>query len=174
MARRISILLQLLNCAAFGTFASTTTTSPPSNTTSGSNYLWHHVCVPCSSEPISNKTGLTFVRNESVFSGGCATNIHAGVSKFSESIEISTNAFSVLHLLECITEALATNGTFYCSDPENQTMPCESIHNHTVIAFCHNTTHSVEHPAPLAAIEWAAALYTAITLAGIFTFNYVY
>nr|ALS54329.1 GP4 protein [Free State vervet virus] len=166
------LLLQLHIVAAIATGTSSATTAPPNNTAGGGSHPRHRVCVPCSSAPLHNQTGLSFTRNESVFSGGCATNIHAGESKFSEKIHFSTNAFSVLHLLECVTEALATNGTFFCL-VDNHTEPCGSS-NHSVIAFCHNSTHSVEHPAPLAAIEWAAALYTAITLAGIFTYNYVY
>nr|ALS54245.1 GP4 protein [Free State vervet virus] len=148
-----------------------TTTASPSTTSGNSHNQRHNVCVPCSTKPLYNVSGLSFQRNESVFSGGCATQIHAGTTKFSETARFSTDAFSVLHLLECITEALATNGTFFCSD-HNQVVACNHT-NHTVIAFCHNTTRSVEQPAPLAAISWAAALYTAITLAGIFTLNYV-
>ncbi|ALS54301.1 GP4 protein [Free State vervet virus] len=168
---RNQVLLLLACTTVIACGAAGTTT--PSNTSGRSTPSWHHVCVPCSAEPIHNKTGLSFTRNESVFSGGCATQIHAGVSKFSETARFSTNAFSVLHLLECITEALSTNGTFFCKDDNKRAVECDH-QNHTVIAFCHNTTLSVEPHAPLAAIEWAAALYTAITLAGIFTFNYVY
>nr|ALS54105.1 GP4 protein [Free State vervet virus] len=164
---------QILLCGVLAAFtlAAGATTSAPSTTVRGSPAQWHHVCVPCSATPLHNLSGLSFERNESVYSGGCATQIHAGHSKFSESALFSTDAFSVLHLLECITEALATNGTFFCKSSDT-TVACDSS-NHTVIAFCHNTTSVVEHPAPLAAISWAAALYTAITLAGIFTLNYV-
>nr|YP_009825024.1 GP4 protein [Zambian malbrouck virus 1] len=69
--------------------------------------------------------------NESVFSGGCATNLQAGSTKFTESVHIHTDAFSVLHLLECITEALSTNGTFYCRS-NSSVVKCTSA-NHTVI-----------------------------------------
>nr|ALS54203.1 GP4 protein [Free State vervet virus] len=149
---------------------STTTTSGV--TDSGGHGQRHNVCVPCSGHTLHNVTGLSFIRNESVFSGGCATHIHAGTTKFSESASFSTDAFSVLHLLECITESLATNGTFFCSNG-TAAVACDNS-NHPVIAFCHNNTRSsIEYPSPLAAISWAAALYTAITLAGIFTLTYV-
>nr|ALS54272.1 GP4 protein [Free State vervet virus] len=164
---------QVLLLAAFATAAVNSTTSPPtSNTTGGSSYVFRHaVCVPCSGKTLHNFSGLSFERNESVYSGGCATNIHAGTSKFTETAHFSTDAFSVLHLLECITEALATNGTFFCSYGSIAGACNNSDSN--VIAFCHNSTLVVEHPAPLAAISWAAALYMAITLAGIFTLTYV-
>nr|ALS54315.1 GP4 protein [Free State vervet virus] len=164
---------QLLLFILFGSVAvgSSSTTTPPSGTGNRSDPYRHHVCVPCSTTPLANQTGLSFSRNESVFSGGCATLIHAGVSKFTETALFSTNAFSVLHLLECITESLATNGSFFCSNG-TEAVACDNS-NLTVIAFCHNTTLAVEPHHPLAAIEWAAALYTAITLVGIFTLNYV-
>nr|ALS54231.1 GP4 protein [Free State vervet virus] len=156
---------------AWCTFASGATTTTSSAPSGNSTAQWHHVCVSCGAPSLHNVTGLRFERNESVYSGECATQIYAGVTTFTESAHFSTDAFSVLHLLECITEALATNGTFYCND-SGSAVACDNA-NHIVIAFCHNHTRSVEHPAPLAAISWAAALYTAITLAGIFTLNYV-
>nr|ALS54217.1 GP4 protein [Free State vervet virus] len=169
MAERLQVLL----FAAFAgyTLVNGTATTTPSPANGSSTSKRHNVCVSCTSSSLHNVTGLYFERNESVYSGGCATQIYAGVTKFTESAHFSTDAFSVLHLLECITEALATNGTFYCNNSGNA-VACDST-NHTVIAFCHNHTTSVEQPAPLAAISWAAALYTAITLAGIFTLNYV-
>nr|ALS54287.1 GP4 protein [Free State vervet virus] len=170
------VWLQVLLLAAFTTRICTgnATTTPPGHTGGRGSNQWHHVCVPCSAETLHNVSELSFARNESVFSGGCATHIYAGTSKFSETALFNTDAFSVLHLLECITEALATNGTFFCHKNETKEIVACDENQYTVIAFCHNTTSVVEHPAPLAAISWAAALYTAITLAGIFTLNYVY
>nr|ALS54147.1 GP4 protein [Free State vervet virus] len=167
---------QILLCQLFTAFivATGSTTTSPSAAIGGGFTQRHHVCVPCSATPLHNVSQLSFTRNESVYSGGCATQIYAGTTKFSETALFSTDAFSVLHLLECITEALATNGTFFCKDKsDDKAVACNDSNNHTVIAFCHNTTSVVEHPAPLAAISWAAALYTAITLVGIFTLTYV-
>nr|ALS54161.1 GP4 protein [Free State vervet virus] len=168
MARKILLLHAVL--ASLPHTRGTTSTTP-STTSRWGDAPWHNVCVPCNGSSIHNVSGLSFKRNESVYSGGCATQIHAGTTKFTESASFTTDAFSVLHLLECITESLATNGTFFCAD-NGTAVACNNT-NHTVIAFCHNSTSVVGHPAPLAAISWAAALYTAITLAGIFTLNYV-
>nr|ALS54189.1 GP4 protein [Free State vervet virus] len=169
MARQQILLLGIFAAVILAAGANATS---PTTTSRGGFSQRHHVCVPCSGTPLHSISDLSFTRNESVFSGGCATHIYAGNTKFHESAHFTTDAFSVLHLLECITEALATNGTFLCLNHDNRTVACTSD-NYTVIAFCHNSTSVVEHPAPLAAISWAAALYTAITLAGIFTLNYV-
>ncbi|AKC89299.1 ORF6 protein [Simian hemorrhagic encephalitis virus] len=160
------LLLQTTLQLAIATSTPSPSPSTPNFTGGSGGDTRHAVCVPCSGTSLHNQTGLSFSRNESVFSGGCATHIYAGVSKFSERLEASTNAFSVLHLLECITESLTVNGTFFCRN-NSQAVPCSET-NLTVIAFCHNhsTYHLVDSPHPLAAIEWAAAIYSAITLTG--------